>query len=133
MGVSDEHNKLIRQLESDLSEFLITEMSPPNPQHRSEAEMYKYKGLMLLSVDPRLKRFDRTFLVRIGTLEAEFSLSTGEKIHGSVGAKEDKLVFKWTTLGDNLKSLQTVYRRIMSMQEEEKQILPFDLGFDDDD
>ena len=125
-------NKIIKQLEGDLSEFLIDEMSPPNPAHRSESEMYKYKGLMLLSMDPNVKRFERTFLVRIGTLEAEFSLSNGDKILGTVGPIEDKLVPKWFKIGDHAELLQTAFRKIMASLEEEKLLQPFDLDDDDD-
>ena len=131
MPIDPDINKYVRQLESDLSEFLIDEMSPPNPEHRNESEMYKYKGLMLLSMDPNVKRFERTFLVRIGTLEAEFSLTSGEKVHGGIGAIEDKLVLKWFKLGDNAEVLQSVFRKIMAQKEEERNIQPF--GLDDDD
>jgi len=125
-------DKIIRQLESDLSEFLIDEMSPPNPAHRNESEMYKYKGLMLLSIDQRKKRFEKTFLVRIGTLEAEFSLVNGEKIHGALGPAEDKLILKWFKIGDNASQLQTAYRKMSMLMEEEQAIQPFDMDDDDD-
>jgi len=132
--MSVQTDKMIRQLEADLSEFLIDETTPPNPAHRNESETYKYKGLMLLSIDPRVKRFENTFLVRIGTLEAEFTLSAGEKVQGSVGPLEDKLIFKWFNIGDNSKILQTAYRRLMQeMLEEKEDIRPFGLDMDDDD
>ena len=131
MAVDNVSQKLIRELESDLSEFLIEEMSPPNPQNRNESEMYKYKGLMLLSMDPKVKRFEKTFLVRIGTLEAEFSLSTGEKIHGGIGPIEDKLVLKWFKIGEHAEVLQAVYRKIQKANEEDNEIKTF--GLDDDD
>ena len=126
-------NKEIRQLESDLSEFLIDEMTPPNPAHRNESEMYKYKGLMLLSIDNRVKRFEKTFLVRIGTLEAEFSLIDSEKVHGALGAREDKLIPKWFKLGDNANRLQEAYRKMSAAMEDGEAIRPFDMDDDDDD
>lgn len=125
--------KYIRKLEADLSEYLITETSPPNPAHRKESEVYKYKGLMLLSIDPKVKRFENTFLVRIGTLEAEFSLFSGEKIHGSVGPVEDKLVFKWFNLGDNADTLQFAYRLLMNELISDMKGEPFDIDSIDDD
>ena len=129
-----DYNKYIRKLESDLSEYIISEVSPPNPEQRKESEIYKYKGLMLLSIDPRVKRRERTFLVRIGTLEAEFSLNSGEKIIGGIGALEEKLVHKWFNMSDNAETLQTVYRKMTREMEQEKEIVPFGMDdFDDDD
>ena len=126
-----EAQKYIRKLEADLSEFLVDETTPPNPAHRKESEIYKYKGLMLLSIDPRIKRFENTFLVRIAGLEAEFSLVTGEKVHGSVGVVEDKLVFKWFNMGDHPETMQYAFRLWMNELMGETEIKPF--GIDDDD
>ena len=134
MDANFNYAKYLTKMESDLSDYIISEMFPPNSEQRKDSEIYKYRGLMLLSIDPRIKRFEKTFLVRIGTLEAEFSLITGEKIHGGLGSVEDKLVFRWMNQGDNAEVLQMLYRKLMQQAEQEAEIRPFDLdGSDDDD
>lgn len=116
--------RIIDKLEHDLSHYIISELCNSDPTKRATSELYKYKGLGI-SVDTRSKKQEKTFSVRIGVLEAEFKISNGEKVSGSLAPEEEKLVRFWMSQSDNGNLLRMIFEQ--SGEKREIPILPFDL------
>ena len=118
--------KVLSKLEQDLSEFLMAEICKIDPSKRVSGDMYKYRGLAL-SVNPKDKRHDKTILVRIGVLEAEFKLGSCEKCSGGLSPTEERLISNWMSSGDNNSKLQMVFEK--KMNSIKPAIVPFDLEY----
>lgn len=116
--------KIVDKLEHDLSHYIISELCNADPTKRASSELYKYKGLSI-TVDPRSKKHEKTFSVRIGVLEAEFKVSSGEKVSGSLAPQEEKLVRFWMSQSDNGNLLRMIFEQ--NNARKEVPILPFDL------
>ena len=86
--------------------------------------MYKYKGLSV-TADPDSKAKEKTISVRIGALEAEFKIETGDKNSGALAPYEENLVRIWIAQGENSYNLKAIFNK----SEEKKviPIIPFDL------
>jgi len=118
--------KILSKLETDLTEYLISEICKTNPDKRLSGEMYKYRGLNII-IDANSKKSEKTFFVRIGVLEAEFKLSTCEKCSGGLSTQEEKLIKKWMSNSDTSTKLQSAFGQRTFNQK--PPIIPFDLEY----
>jgi len=116
--------KILNKLESDLSFFMISEMCKSDPTKRLSGEIYKYKGLGL-KADSKSKNQEKTIFVRIGVLEAEFKLGSGEKCSGGLSSEEEKLIQRWMCESDNTTKLQSIFSKMKNSNK--PAIIPFDL------
>ena len=116
--------KAIDKLEHDLCHFLIGELCKKNPEKRGSPEMYRYKGLNI-KLDPFSKAKEKTIFVRIGALEAEFKINSGEKNSGALSPEEEHLVRIWMGQSENNYLIKSVFNSNNSKKE--IAIIPFDL------
>ncbi len=119
-----DEQKIIGKLEQDLSHFLIGEMCKKNPEKRSSAEMYKYKGLNI-KADPKSTLDEKTIFVRIGVLEAEFKVDSCEKNSGCLAPEEERLIMMWMGRSENHSYLRAIFNK--KNDKKEIAIIPFDL------
>ncbi len=115
---------MLEKVEHDLSHFMIGEMCKDNPELRGKPEMYKYKGLSV-KADPDSKAKEKTIAVRIGALEAEFKIETGDKNSGALAPYEENLVRIWIAQGENSYNLKAIFNK--SEEKKTIPIIPFDL------
>ena len=116
--------KILDKLEDSLCHYLIDEMCKSDPTKRSSPELYKYKGLSI-NVDPKSRAQEKTVLVRVGVLEAEFKIDTCEKNSGSLAPEEERLVKLWLAKSENNYNLKLIFTKNMSNVN--MPIIPFDL------
>ena len=116
--------KILDKLEDSLCHYLIDEMCKADPAKRSSPELYKYKGLSI-NVDPKSRAQEKTVLVRVGVLEAEFKIDTCEKNSGSLAPEEERLVKLWLAKSENNYNLKLIFTKNMSNVN--MPIIPFDL------
>ena len=116
--------KVLDKLEDNLSHFLIDEFSKSDPTKRGSPEMYKYKGLNL-NADPKQNTSEKTIHVRIGVLEAEFKIDSGEKNSGALAPEEERLVRMWLNRSENSTNLKLIFTKNTSSMK--LAIIPFDL------
>ncbi len=116
--------RVLEKVEHDLSHFMISEMCKDNPELRGKPDMYKYKGLSV-SADPDSKAKEKTISVRIGALEAEFKIETGDKNSGALAPYEENLVRIWILQGENSYNLKAIFNK--SEEKKTIPIIPFDL------
>ena len=116
--------KILDRLEHDLSHYMISELCKADPTKRGTAELYKYKGLSL-DVDTKQKGEDKTFKVRIGVLEAEFKIGSGDKTSGSLSPEDEKAIMLWMGQSDHSHQLMNVFTT--GKQRKVIGIVPFDL------
>ena len=116
--------KILDRLEHDLSHYMISELCKADPTKRGTAELYKYKGLSL-DVDTKQKGEDKTFKVRIGVLEAEFKIGSGDKTSGSLSPEDEKAIMLWMGQSDHSHQLMNVFTTVK--QRKVIGIVPFDL------
>lgn len=119
-------NRIVEKLESELSHYMIEETVKKDPSKRVSADIYKYRGLSL-EADNDNKKADenKTLSVKIGALEAEYKLTTGEKCGGSLYPEEERLVeefFGRSDVSSRLHSIIAIQNNIKHMA-----IVPFDL------
>ncbi|MBQ8635953.1 hypothetical protein IJX73_02730 [bacterium] len=116
--------KILDRLEHDLSHYMISELCKADPTKRGSADLYKYKGLSL-DVDTKQKGEDKTFKVRIGVLEAEFKIGSGDKTGGSLNPEDEKAIMLWMSQSDHSNQLMNVFSS--TKQRKTIGIVPFDL------
>ena len=119
-----DYRKIIDKLEHDLAHYLINELTKDDPSKRQSYEMYKYKGLTI-SANPRSKAQDKTVAVRIGSLEAEFKLGTGDKCNGSLAPAEERLVSIFFARSENASLARKIFDEADAVRE--VAIVPFEL------
>ena len=92
--------RILLKLEHDLSHFLIEETCKSDPTKRNSSDLYKYKGLsMNVNTESKAAKESKSKLVsiRIGALEAEFKIDTGDKASGSLASEDEKKIIKLAT------------------------------------
>ena len=119
-------NRIIEKLEGELSRYMVEETVKKDPKKRVSADIYKYRGLSLdVNIDSKKDDDTKTLSVKIGALEAEYKLTTGEKCGGSLYPEEERLIeefFGRSDVSGRLRSILTVQKNIKHMS-----IIPFDL------
>lgn len=116
--------KIVEKLEHNLSHYLINEMCKSDPLKRGSAEMYKYKGLSI-KVDSKSKAVEKTVLIRIGALEAEFKIESCDKNSGALTPEEERLIMIWLGKNENQYYLKSIFKP--KTAKKELLIVPFDL------
>src|SRR5574344_2402141 len=88
----------IIRLENSLIDFFLDEYGY-NRGARDNSIMYRYRGL---KIGIYFRAFPtEAFYIRIGMMEAVFILKNGEKILGSLGGNDERIVQKWLNRADN--------------------------------
>lgn len=116
--------KILDKLEGNLAHFLIDETCKSDPTKRDSSELYKYKGLNI-SADPRSLSQEKTISVRIGVLEAEFKIGTGEKSSGCLAPEDERMVLLWLSKAEVKYQIKAIFAK--SNEKLEIPIIPFDL------
>ena len=119
-----DNRKILDKLEDSLGHFLISELCKADPSRRSSPEMYKYKGLSI-NADAKQQTSEKTVLVRIGVLEAEFKIDSCEKNSGCLSPEEERLVKMWLAKSENNHQLKTIFKKKTGAYKLD--IIPFDL------
>lgn len=116
--------KLIEKLELDLSHYLIQEMCKSNPEKIASPEIFRYKGL---TITPSTTKgtMEKTIAIQIGSLEAQFSISTCEKVSGTLPIDDEKSVMAWMKKKENTYDLRIIFDR--DRLRRNAMIVPFDL------
>lgn len=117
-------NRILNKLENDLSYFLIQEACKNDPSKRGSSEMYRFKGLGL-SVNDKDKSNDKIIAVRIGALEAQFKVESGDKVSGSLMPEDERLVKIWMGQSENSYQMRSIF--LDSTEKKTIPIIPFDL------
>ena len=120
-------NKLIAKIEQDLSFFMISEACNKDPSKRGSSELYRYKGLSV-STNEKAKGTDKVMSVRIGSLEAQFKIDTGDKVFGALMPDDERAVQIWMGHIENTNLIKTIFKE-GEFRKKKLQIIPFDLEF----
>ena len=119
-----DNKKLIDKLEHDLSHFMIEETCKNDPSKRGSPSMYKYKGLNI-SADTTTTVPEKTIKVRIGALEAEFKIDSGDKMSGALEPDDERKIFLWMNRNENHYYMKSLF--IKRQAKKTLPIVPFDL------
>ncbi len=116
--------RLIEKLEHDLSNFLVAEMCKLDPEKVASPEAFRFKGL---NITPSYVEGtqEKTISVRIGGLEADFSIGTYEKISGSLPTEDEKNIILWLKRRENVYDLRLIFDK--DKMRRQAAIIPFDL------
>lgn len=93
-------------VETSLRNFFLKEKTrhAKNSNDNNHA-LLKYRGLSLTLNDDNPRNI--LFIVRIGTLEAQFRLFDGSKVQGSL-AGDERIVLQWFLFGGNKEQLSAI-------------------------
>ena len=116
-------DQLYNKLENSLSYFLIEENCKLDPMKRNSPEVYRLKGL---NIEARDFGGSQSLAVRIGSLEAEFNISSGEKCSGGLPYEDERLIKIWINQPENNQQIQQVFKK-KKTDFKFIQIIPFDL------
>ncbi len=116
--------KILEKLEQDLSHFLVNENCRYNPSLRGSPELYRYRGLTITANDQNQNN-EKTVFVRIGPLEAEYRVDSGDKTSGGLAPEDERLIEMWLRRDENSETLRNAFYK--NNQKLKIAIVPFDL------
>ena len=120
-------SKLLTKLEQDLSFFMIQELCKKDPTKRGSSEMYRFKGLAINSNEKEKdKDKEKTIKVRIGALEAEFKINSGDKVSGALAPEDERLVMIWMNKTENMSQIKQIFT-VNDQNRKPISIVPVDL------
>jgi len=115
---------LIEKLETDLSGFLISEIPRARlEQSVVDRQIYLYKGLNIY-LTSKARAAEKTIAVRIGALEAQFSLVSMKRISGSLMTDDEHNVRIWLNKPEIIDAFKKLFDRDDLKY---ANIMPFDL------
>ena len=118
------NKKAVEKLEHELSHFLIDEMCKRDPSKKLSSEMYKYRGLSINLYQDEATS-EKIITVRIGPLEAEFKVESGDKFSGALAPGEEQAIRIWISQSDNNALIRSAFKK--EDEKRELKIVPFDL------
>ena len=117
--------KVIAKIEQDLSFFMISEACKKDPSKRNSSEMYRYKGLGV-EFNDKAANEDKVMSVRIGALEAQFKIDTGDKVFGNLMPDDERIVRIWMGQTENSQMIKSIFHE-GKFRHKSIAIIPFDL------
>lgn len=115
----------VAKLENDLTNYMINEVKRNKRRDpKAQLETYKYKGLSM-NLDVGNAHKEKTLTVRIGALEAEFKVSTGEKASGGLMREDENMIIAWMKNIERKREILTVFTRLQNRRR--VVIIPFGL------
>lgn len=116
--------KIIEKLEHDLAHYLITEMCKVDPEKIDSPEVFRYKGLTITpsTVEGTL---DKIIAIQMGSLEAQFSITSCEKVSGTLPIDDERNIMAWMKRKENTYDLRIIFDK--DKLRRHAMIVPFDL------